>query len=260
MAAPAETLDAVILRTVPFGEADLVVTLLARGRGKLGAFARGARRSSRRFAGSLEPFARVRLDVAERRGSPLLDLRGASVADPFLGLRDDLARLAHAGYAVELVRELLEDRVVNDRLLDLLLSFLSLLSTAPARSLRLRAFELASLDAAGYAPVLTGCARCDRAIEAVAASSGGSARIFFEPSAGGVVCASCVGRRALPFDRASLALLLALQRGGLEAAERASDEGLPLDPVSRALRAFVAHHVRHELRSLAFLSEVGAPP
>lgn len=253
MAAPAETVDAVILRTVPFGESDLVVTLLARGRGKLGAFARGARRSSRRFAGALEPFAQVRLDVAERRGSNLLDLRGGSVAEPFLGLRDDLSRLAHAGYAVELVRELLEDRVVNDRLLDLLLSFLTLLSDGPARSLRLRAFELAALDAAGYAPVLSGCARCDGALD-------GAARNFFEPSAGGVVCGSCVGRRALPFDRASLALLLALQRGGLEAAERASDEGLPIESVSRALRAFVAQHVRHELRSLAFLHEVGAPP
>lgn len=253
MSTRAETLDSLILRTVPFGESDLVVTFLARGRGKLGAFARGARRSSRRFAGALEPFARVRLDVSERRGSDLLELRGATVAEPFLGLREDLERLAHAGYVVELVREFLEERVVNDRLLDLLLTFLSLLSRAPARSLRLRAFELQALDAAGYAPSLDSCARCGGDVRE-------APRTFFEPQAGGVVCGRCVGRRALPLDRASLALLIALQRGGLEAAEQASDDGMPIDPVTRVLRAFVAHHVRHDLRSLAFLNEVGAPP
>jgi DNA repair protein RecO (recombination protein O) len=243
--------EALVLRTTPFGEADLVVHLLVRGRGRLGAFARGARRSQKRFAGGVEAFAHVRAELAERRGADLLELRGASVLEPHLALRDDLSRLAHAGYATELARELLHDRHPADVLLDLLLSFLARLCRAPARSLRLRAFELSALDAAGLAPQLDECARCGRAQP--------QAPWAFDALQGGLVCGPCAGPFALPVDPACVALLRALQQGGLDGAERAEDAGLPLEPARRALHAFLGHHVHGGLRSEAFLRDVGAP-
>lgn len=243
-------IEGVVLRSVPYGESDVVITLFARGRGKLGAFARGGRKSVRRFAGALEPFALVAAEVGERRGADLLDLRSAAVLEPHLGLRDDLFRLAHAGYAVEVVRELVRDRQPNDRLLDQLLAILSLLARGEARSLRLRAFELAVLGAAGFAPRLDACVACGAT----------PPEDYFDVRLGGTTCAPCADRSTLRIDAATRALLLALQQGGVAAAEAASDEGLPLEPVRRVLRAFTDHHVRRDLRSLSFLHEVGAPP
>ena len=62
-------LRAIVLRTVDYGESDRVVTLLTAERGKLAAFARGARASRRRFGGALEPFTLLAVEARERRGA-----------------------------------------------------------------------------------------------------------------------------------------------------------------------------------------------
>ena len=102
----AERLAAIVLRTVAYGESDVIAHLLVRGRGRVSAFARGARSSRRRFGGALEPFQLVEVLLAERSGQELWMLREASVAEAYPGLREDLHRIAHAGYAAELAHEL----------------------------------------------------------------------------------------------------------------------------------------------------------
>jgi recombinational DNA repair protein (RecF pathway) len=97
-------LRAVVLRSVDYGERDKVVTLLSRERGKLSAFARGARASRRRFGGVLEPFTLVAAEVSER-GGDLWGLEDAAVERAFGAIRGDLLRIACASYAVELARE-----------------------------------------------------------------------------------------------------------------------------------------------------------
>lgn len=252
MASPTTTCQAIVLRTVPYGEADLVVHLLCRGRGKLGAFARGARKSTRRFGGGVEPFTLLDVELAERRGGDLLDFKGAQIIEPHLSLRTDLNRLAHAGYATELCRELLRENEPHDELFELLLSFFSTLSQAGARSLSLRAFELAALGAAGFAPQLDQCARCGSDPESVS-------ELWFSANVGGVICVACAGAGAFRIDRLTWKSLLGLQRGGLALAERANAGQLPLEIVRRVLKAFIDRHVHHDLRSRAFIEEVGAP-
>ncbi|HEY6002097.1 MAG TPA: DNA repair protein RecO, partial [Anaeromyxobacter sp.] len=155
-------LTAIVLRTVNTGEADRVVTLLTRERGKVAAFARGARASRRRFGGSLEPFTLVSAEVRERPASDLLGLESVTPLEAFGGIRGDLARIACAGYAAELSRELLRDHEPHEDLFDLLAAYLAALDRAPARPAALRAFELGALRAAGLAPRLDACARCGR--------------------------------------------------------------------------------------------------
>ena len=102
-------LTGVVLRAVDYGEADRVVTLLTRERGKVSAFARGARASRRRFGGALEPFTLLTAEARERAGSDLLGLDAVAVVRGFPALRGDLARIACAAYAAELTRELVRD-------------------------------------------------------------------------------------------------------------------------------------------------------
>src|SRR3989442_624153 len=156
----AERARAIVLRTVPYGESDLVVHLLVKSRGRVSAFARGARKSTRRFAGALEPFSVVEAMVSERHGAELWSLHEASLLEGYPGLRADLSRLAHAGYAAEIAHELTRAGEEADALYELLVGFLERLSTGPATSSRLRAFELGALEAAGLGPELSACARC----------------------------------------------------------------------------------------------------
>lgn len=244
--------ESLVLRVVPYGEADLVVHLLVRGRGRLGAFARGARRSSKRFAGALEPFSVVSIEYSERRGADLVDLRGATLLEPWLALRSDLGRLAHAGYATELIRELAREREPDNGLYELLTAFFGQLVDRGPRSVALRALELAALKVEGLSPALDRCIRCG-----IDPGRGTSA---FDAAAGGIVCGRCAGAWASPLGPGALELLRALQRGGIESVREAVDADLPLEPATRALRAFVERHVRHHLKSLSFLSDVGAPP
>jgi DNA repair protein RecO (recombination protein O) len=246
-------LTGIVLRVVDTGESDRVVTLLTRERGKVGAFARGARASRRRFGGSLEPFTLLVAEVRERSGSELLGLDQVSPLDAFGGIRADLARIACASYAAELARELVRDHEPHDDLFDALAAYLGRLATAPARPAALRAFELAALRAAGLAPRLDACARCGGPLAA-----GRPAR--FDAAQGGTLCAACAPF-ALPgapsLSAAAAAALARLAEGGLEVAD-AEPLAPPVGREARdALTAFVEHHLGRRLQTRKFLEEVG---
>lgn len=258
----ANRLPALVLRTIAYGDADAVVHLLVRGRGRVAAFARGARSSRQRFGGALEPFQLVEAMLAERQGQELWALREARVVEPHAGLREDLHRIAHAGYAAELTHDLTRAGEPADALFELLHTFLGILARGSATSARLRAFELAALDAAGLAPQLHACARCGEDVPA--------GRAAFDPDAGGVVCGRCVAPGALALTHGGRLALIQLQRGGLGAAEAplsADGSGRPADPrafeeaaaqAGRPLGAFLQHHLGRRLTSLEFLAQVGA--
>jgi len=245
-------LTAIVLRTVDTGESDRVVTLLSRERGKVAAFARGARASRRRFGGSLEPFTLVTAEVCERPASELLGLESVTPLEAFGGIRCDLARIACAAYAAELSREIVRDHEPHDDLFDLLAAYLAALDAAPARPAALRAFELGALRAAGLSPRLDACARCGGPL-----ASGRAARL--DPGQGGVLCAACApfaapGAPSLSPDAA--ASLARLAHGGLAAAAE------PLAPsvgreMREALTAFIEHQLGRRLQARRFLDEVG---
>src|SRR3989449_2096123 len=172
----AHCVDALVLRAIPYGEADAVVHLLVRGRGRISAFARGARSSRKRFGGALEPFQRVEALVAEREGQELWALREARVVEAHPRLRDDLHRIAHAGYAAELIHELTRAGQPADALFALMEDFLTRLEAGAASSARLRALELLALESAGFAPELAACARRGSGVPAGRGRLGSGAR------------------------------------------------------------------------------------
>lgn len=245
-------LTCIVLRTVDTGEADRVVTLLTRERGKVAAFARGARASRRRFGGSLEPFTLVSAEVRERSASDLLGLESVTPVEAFGGIRGDLARIACAGYAAELSRELVRDHEPHEELFDLLAGYLRALDAAPAGPAALRAFELGALRVAGLAPRLDACARCGRPPPA-------AGPVRFDPGQGGVLCAACAPFAApgtLSISSSAVAALVRLAEGGLAGAS-AERLGPEVGREARdALTAFLEHHLGRQLKARRFLDEV----
>jgi DNA repair protein RecO (recombination protein O) len=249
-------LTAIVLRTVDTGEADRVVTLLSRERGKVAAFARAARASRRRFGGALEPFTLVRAEVRERAGAELLGLESVAPLEAFGGIRDDLARIACAAYAAELARELVRDHEPHEDLFDLLARYLRALDAAAAAPTGLRAFELGALRAAGLLPRLDACARCDAPHPAPPSSR----PLRLDPSHGGVLCADCTplaspGSPALSADAA--AALHRLAEGGLAAAAAEPLAARSGREARDALGAFIEHHLGRRLQARRFLEEIG---
>jgi DNA repair protein RecO (recombination protein O) len=245
-------LTAIVLRTVDTGESDRVVTLLSRERGKVAAFARGARASRRRFGGALEPFTHVRAEVRERPGAELLGLESLSVVDAFPAIRGDLARIACAAYAAELARDLVRDHEPHEELFDLLGAYLAALGRAAASPTGLRAFELGALRAAGLLPRLDACARCGSALD-------GSRALRLDPAHGGVLCAACSAAAppgAPVLSPGAAAALSRLAEGGLAAAAEPI-AGQAGREARDALGAFIEHHLGHRLAARRFLEEIG---
>jgi len=213
--------EAILLRAVDFGESDRIVHLLLPARGRLTAIAKGARRSVRRFAGTLDVCNRLRVNVdrhGRRAPTAMARLEQARLVDAHLGLREQPARFALACYVVEVVDRMApEGGHANDlrRIYDFTRFALAAIERAkPDARLRLLV-ELRALDALGLRPELRVCVECGRA-----PSSG--AKVGFRVADGGIVCGACAlrGDPGLP-----------LHLGTVKTLERALD--LPLDGLGR---------------------------
>lgn len=235
MPAPAESAVALVLRTVDYGEADRIVTLLTREHGRVSALARSARKSKRRFAGALEGFAWLSVELGFGKGG-LAQLVSARVTRSFPHLLSDLARLEGAGVLLRLARDLVPERVPDADLYDALADMLVSLDqkVLPTKPLQLAA-QLHLLQLTGFAPMLSACAVCGKV-------PGEGRPALFDPARGGLICRSCGGGP----DRLSFTvrtrLLRALEdmEGVLEVALEpwTADE---LRGSERALSSFINH-------------------
>lgn len=237
--------EALVLSTVDYGEADRIVTLFTRGRGRLSAFAAGARKSKRRFAGALEAGTHLRARLVERRGETFR-LDGADIVQSFHRVRDDLPRISRLLYCLELVRELTRDHEPHVTLFDQLRDYLAKLEAKEAGPTSLLLFELDALAQAGFMPQFSPCGLCGQPI---------GDRPRFDPEQGGVVCFGCSPRvpRGFPVSAEVVEALARLQAG----------QRTPLSSELRAkarqlLNVFIAHHLGRKLKSVDFMEQVGA--
>jgi DNA repair protein RecO (recombination protein O) len=232
--------EAVVLRSIRYGEADRVVHLYSATRGRIGAIAKGSRRPKSRFGGRLEPFFRLDLVLYEGRGE-LLTVTGASTVDGHGRLRSSGPALGAAGRACDTVLRLLDSGEPNEAAYNLLCNYLALLdaedetASAPGTAL---AFRLKLALAAGFSPELASCATCGET-EHIAAFSG---------AAGGVVCASCEGGGFPLGEESHRFMVEALARPLAEAPEAGRGVATQAD---RAITETLEHHAHVRLRAVA---------
>jgi DNA repair protein RecO (recombination protein O) len=173
--------EAIVLKRLDLGEADKIVTAYTPYLGKIRAVAKGVRRPTSKMGGHLEPFTHSRLLVAAGRNLDIITQ--AETIHSFRELREDLFRLSHACYLMELLDGFTEERLENRPLFELLLEVLGLLTTAKDLQLLMRYYEVKLLEHLGYRPQLRSCVSCGRALKP---------RVnVFSPALGGVLCVDC---------------------------------------------------------------------
>jgi len=231
--------EAVVLRSIRYGEADRVLHLYSRERGRIGAIAKGVRRVKTRFGGRLEPLFRVDLLLHEGRGE-LHTVTSADTVDAHPSLRERRDALERATQACDAVLRLLDSQEPNRAAYNLLCHELRLLDVEPAAATRAQAlaFRLKLLLAAGFAPELAACASCGEREHLGA----------FSASAGGVVCPGCeAGSFAL--DRDAYSFLVMALGSPLTETPAASDRAL--GQADRAIAETLEHHAHIRLRRVA---------
>ncbi len=201
--------EAIVLRSMRFGEADRVLHLYTLDRGRIGAVAKGIRRTKSRFGGRLEPLSHVELVLHEGRGE-LQTITGVQLIRPHSAAREGHYRLSVGFVGLEAMLRLFPEQEANGRAFAALARFLDLLDEAQTRDSRpaldplLLAFQLKLLWLSGYLPHLTSCAEC----------GGEAGLVGYSPRAGGAVCENCRGD-AIPLSAAGLRGIEGLLRAPL---------------------------------------------
>jgi DNA repair protein RecO (recombination protein O) len=178
--------EAVVLRSIRFGEADRVLHLYTLERGRVGAVAKGVRRTKSRFGARLEPLSHVEL-MLHQGGGELGTVTGASLVRPHSGAREDPYRLSVGLVGLEAMLRLFTEQERSPKAFEALTRFLDALDEVlsrtdePALDPLVLSFQLKLLWLSGYLPHLTSCAECGSDAQLVG----------YSPRAGGAVCERC---------------------------------------------------------------------
>ena len=238
--------EAVVLRSLRFGEADRVLHLYTLDRGRVGAVAKGVRRTKSRFGGRLEPLSHVELVLHQGSGE-LQTITGVQLIRSHSAARESNYRLSVGFVGLEAMLRLFPEQEANERAFEALTRFLDLLDgieprrdDRPALDPLVLSFQLKLLWLSGYLPHLTSCADCG-------AETG---LVGYSPRAGGAVCANCRGD-AMPLSPAGLRGIETLLRTPLADAGAAE---LPARAARDALAVIASSYEFHggfRLRTLS---------
>ncbi len=240
--------EAVVLRSIRFGEADRVLHLYTSERGRIGAVAKGVGKTKSRFGARLEPLSHVELMLHQGSGE-LQTVTGASLLHSHDAVRTDYYRLSVGLIGAEAMLPLFSEQEKNERAFTALTRFLDALNDAPhlverpALDPLALSFQLKLLWVSGYLPHLTSCAECGAADATL---------VGYSPRAGGAVCRACAAQTealALGSDgvqaiEALLASPLA-DAGSLGLGERASRDAL------KVIASSYEYHGGFRLRTLS---------
>jgi DNA repair protein RecO (recombination protein O) len=175
--------EAIVLRSMRYAEADRILHLYTAHRGRIGAIAKGVRKTKSRFGARLEPLSHVELMLHEGAGD-LQTITGVELLRTHRAAREDPYRLNVGLIGAEAMLRLFGEPEANERAFGALARFLDLLDEAPVRDSRpavdplALSFQLKLLWLAGYLPHLTSCVECGTTGDLAA----------FSARAGGAVC------------------------------------------------------------------------
>jgi DNA repair protein RecO (recombination protein O) len=231
--------QAIVLRSLRYGEADRILHLYTPHRGRVSAIAKGVRKSKSRFGGRLEPFFRLDAILHEGR-SELLTVTSVTTVAAHPRLREHGPSLDVAARCCDAVDRLFATDDPHPGVYQLLANELALLEADPAAARRENAiaFRLKLLLAAGLAPHLSACASCGER-EHLAGFSG---------AAGGVVCPSC---EAGSFRLDAAAHEFLVEALGRPLADTPGAAPAALTQADRAVRDTAEHHAGVRLRDIA---------
>lgn len=241
-------IEGVVLRRRNLGEADRLVTVLSRDRGKLTLVARGARRPRSRLGGRLEPCTQFRALVAEGRSLDVVSQ--VEVLDARAALRDDLERMAAATILLELTDRALADRQPHPDVYRLLGGALDLIGHGAA-GLAWMWYAARLLGATGHRPSVARCVGCGQRL---------SGAVAWSAALGGALHERCRARdpRASVISPGAMALLAFLRDAHPAAVRRLTPSPRDLTAVGEAILAYAEARWETRLRAPAVAARLAA--
>lgn len=243
--------EALILKARNIGEADKILTLLSKSHGKLDAVAKGVRKIKSKNRGAVQPFSQSRIMLY--RGKSMDTVTQCELITGFPKIRENLERLAYAGYIAELTAWMLPERDPQQEVYFLLLTILHILQTAETKDLIeliTRMYEIRLLNLMGYQPELDYCVNCGSSIN--------TGKVGFSPALGGILCGVCLADNPsfIQITHGILAiwkLLSQIKISNLSRLKLRADELFALENI---LQSFMEYQLEHKMKSLDFIQQL----
>lgn len=238
-----------MLKARDYGEADKLLTIFTRARGKVQAIVKGVRKPKSRLRGGIQPLTLS--DFLMYEGRSLDTVTQVEVREPFYTLGLDLSRMSYATYMADLSDGVLPEKEKNEPVFSLLLASWRLLGEGVDPELTALMFSLRTMAITGYRPEITVCVHCRQ-------PSGSDNSYRFSIQLGGILCYRCreIDTSAIAIPPVSLAVMRQLLRMPLAILPRLKVAA----PVSRQLDEILYNYIKYRLernlRSRDFLMEI----
>ncbi|WP_058307954.1 DNA repair protein RecO [Gracilibacillus massiliensis] len=177
-----EKVEGFILRTQDYGETHKIVTLLTPTLGKVGAIARGAKKTKSRMAAITQPF--IHGSYLIQPGSSLATIQQGEVLTSFRKIREDIFKTAYTSYLAELTDKLIDPKKYNPFIYKQLLHTVELINEDKDAEILSMIYEWKMYKEAGFAPVVTQCVSCGNNQDLKA----------FSITNGGMLCRNCLAK------------------------------------------------------------------
>lgn len=251
---PVYKTNAIVIRSLNYGESDKIITFFTKDFGKLKGIAKGARRSKKRFQNALGLFSHLRLIFFDKEGLGLVRAEGCDILHSFPKIREDLKKIIYGNYYLELMNEMTGEREGNREAFELLLSSLSNLEAPDLQEDQLRIFEIRMLSLFGYRPNMRRCNVCDRDWEDPEQPPG----VFFSLERGALICRACSKMRnnLIPISLGTARLVEKISQAEFSMIPRLRFTSQALTESRELLPKFISYQLGKEFKSLKALRDV----
>jgi DNA repair protein RecO (recombination protein O) len=245
-AMPLKESEAIVLRTYPFRESDLLVTLFTRLEGKVRGVARAAKKSRRRFGGALEQLTYVKVTYEDRERQELARLDACEVIESPLSSEISYPRAVALGHVAELLDELSPDREANDAVFRLAVSVIRQLQDHEFW-IPVTYFELWMARLMGYLPEISECLACGRVLN--------GSRAYFHALADGLMCPEHKRMASSELSAESRQLAAHMLRVPLSAIHSANSETRSARDLRKFLLQTLERHIEKKLVTRGMLEK-----
>jgi DNA repair protein RecO (recombination protein O) len=243
------TSEALLLDVRDLAERDRIVTFLTRERGKKSGVARSARARHSRFAGQLQPLAKVQITWFEKDGRDLVRISSVELVRPVHRLHADLEGILLGSYLADHMLEFAQEDESSDLLFRLLDSTLEALLDGVDQDVAARYFECWMLRLGGIFPAPDACPRCGAPF---------AARAVLPPHGETLLCTACAGAAGLAVNAETLDFLRRIGRCTLPQAGQAAPAARTLRQVEELCARVRRHFLQRELRSYEVIQRTRA--
>ncbi len=237
--------EAIVLSKRAYGESDRIIHLFTLDAGKVSAIAKGAGKSQKRFANTLEPFNRIRVEYFDKHGRGMVRIDNADLVSGNNGIEMSMKRICSASFFTEFVDRMTREREPHTGLFAALEEFIAFARSKDPEYSDILCCELRMLDVLGYHPNFDTCVFCGTGMH-------DDEKVYFSRERGGILCGPC--SRSLPHRRWSQGLM----RGFL--AVKNSEAGFATRSLEREaqelMEGFLNYHIDIDLKSYKLLKSM----